>query len=1171
MNPTDTFDVYVANLIPSDTEDDLRAIFDVVGEIHSVKILQPKDGESRNVAFVRFLDEKDAECAAKYFNNHILEDNRSLIVRYRSKENKDTQRLSNDYPNKTDNTLTSPTLDKLTVQENVKEAAVVHIESPICFYGHNMDPKEAIKLQEITEELEKSCPTCPRVIGQMSSQQIYGCKFSEDGMWYRCCVGKCLPKNEVEVQYIDYGNNEIVDRFGLVSLPASLTSHPAFASCYQIENMELVDHDSSSQLFQKGAEKLKQLVADKCLEITVKGSDSKVTYVKEIKVDNDVLDVKQALLDTGSAKIKEILNGFTSPPPSAKTPFSTFRKTSTRSESNGWRSNGDDQNKTNGFFKESSDISSLKKKLSDKDDMINEIKRSTTEEIVSLKNTIKTQTDKYNNLNVEIEKMKAQTEKPQVTASFASLLDKVRDLRNLRAASPVGEDVFNERLQAIVDLYMKSDASICLASMIQYNDVQTEQENLKAQREFIMKCSDKEQLTELLEERDNMIRKCVKSIRAMLKHVATLPLSARWDELQDGAEYLRNNFSHLIDACNDVVEPLEICMEKYRDERSNADAELKKLREASNEKSSKLFKLLGQFQRECHCIVSVKASPEIADVDTCILDYKGAVDEETASTKILLEEMKKSDKLKSVICSLQRSINTELEDIKFLKSQDFKEKYEDAMEKLKASVKSKPDTGVLLKARKQIKQLKSKFRHKQADLIDLEEDSDETDKSEIKEIEKGLDDVRSFLHEQFVKEHEEMIKLAEASKGNFPELVKLHPELSLEDFIESNNLWQRSRTIDHYIQLPSNILRSQPKKIAYKYVFNGQPCVIKEVSLSTRSSDLLLKNVVDRIVEYTKQDRVNCMKISCIFTDKSERKLYYHQGFASEGNLIQFIRNTSPELNVLKTLFKDLLRSLASNHNPHYGIKPENILVNKTDDGKISAYLGEPSFIIQKKKSLISCLNKCESVSNYPKLDLFINQPPSQSDLICLAGVMLWAFYQDATFSEMVHNDIITIVNDDSLKTLLQSMLSVDQNERLTACEILSHPFFNQNVDVTDDVTSVMDNTSNISKIVNVDESMNLTSNMSTLNLDDTLLIRKEDEPSDVIINITKTNDVSDDGEMLEKSIGNDGGSVEGKEIDAWEKALQEKKNKRLGEIQEEERPNVLEESLITISDDDDF
>jgi len=30
--------------------------------------------------FVRFLHEKDAECASQYFNNYLLEDGRTLIV-----------------------------------------------------------------------------------------------------------------------------------------------------------------------------------------------------------------------------------------------------------------------------------------------------------------------------------------------------------------------------------------------------------------------------------------------------------------------------------------------------------------------------------------------------------------------------------------------------------------------------------------------------------------------------------------------------------------------------------------------------------------------------------------------------------------------------------------------------------------------------------------------------------------------------------------------------------------------------------------------------------------------------------------------------------------------------------------------------------------------------------
>lgn len=47
--------------------------------------------------------------------------------------------------------------------------------------------------------MEKQCPAQPKVVGQLSTQQIYGCKFSEDGLWYRCCVERCLTKNMVRL------------------------------------------------------------------------------------------------------------------------------------------------------------------------------------------------------------------------------------------------------------------------------------------------------------------------------------------------------------------------------------------------------------------------------------------------------------------------------------------------------------------------------------------------------------------------------------------------------------------------------------------------------------------------------------------------------------------------------------------------------------------------------------------------------------------------------------------------------------------------------------------------------------------------------------------------------------------------------------------------------------
>ena len=78
------------------------------------------------------------------------------------------------------------------------------------------------------------------------------CKFSMDEMWYRCKLLKCLPKNEIHVRYIDYGNCEITNRFGLVTLPAEVLDLPPLCGFYQVNGVTLIDDDQNPSYTLRG-------------------------------------------------------------------------------------------------------------------------------------------------------------------------------------------------------------------------------------------------------------------------------------------------------------------------------------------------------------------------------------------------------------------------------------------------------------------------------------------------------------------------------------------------------------------------------------------------------------------------------------------------------------------------------------------------------------------------------------------------------------------------------------------------------------------------------------------------------------------------------------------------------------------------------------------------------
>eukprot|EP00111_Clytia_hemisphaerica_P015544 TCONS_00045877-protein len=1152
---SETFDVYVGNLIPSDSEDDLKEVFDIIGDIHSVKILPLKAGETRNCGFVRFKTQEDAQCAVQYCNNHQLQDGRKIFVRYNGNKERVKKVITEQQPSdeKKETYVITPKRSvspKIVSTEALKKETVCvsHVESPIKFYCQCVSQEKVNELVELGEELETLCPSQPKVIGQLSIQQIYGCKFSEDEQWYRCSIIRCLQQNQVEIRYIDYGNKEIVDRFGLVTLPANITKRPVLSRCCQIDSVQLVSTDDTSTLFKVGIDKLKELIYDKAIEIEIKKTDNVLSYIKSVSINGSTLDLENVLVSTGSTKVKTF-DGFSSPPHSQRTPFAEYKDNALSSGVVTVTGKTTTPTQTKPPYDYELQSYTLKSKLQQKEQALAQLEKATTATIEELRKNLRYQKEMMKN---------------PFSACMKEMATKVKGLRELRANSKTAEDT---KLIEVIDEIMESDSLIALSSMKEYNDVQIEQENLKIQQEQIIKCTDKDDLNDLLEERDGLFRKCIKRIRAFLKHLEGLPLRQREAKVLYAVKYIENNFPDHFDGSSTQEGEISLsrALTDYKDQQSNLSKDLNVCRERTNNKSSQLFKAIGQVQRVLHCTLTLNATPADDEMETekYISEYKNAIEEEQRITMESSKDTQSSVKLKVLITSFRRALSTELEDIQILRKPDFKEKYQTLLDTFKENLKNKPDKSELLKAKKHIKQLKSKFRHKQADLSDLEEDSDDVDDSEVDEIEKELGNIRQDLHKQFIIEHREMVKLADACEGNFPEINKLHPELALDEFIESNNLWQRSRTIDHYLGSNSKTLKSKPKQIAYQCDFNGKPCVIKELSLSSKDSQQL-KMIVDRIVEFSKDQRMNTTRVHCIFTDKSERKLYYHQDYATEGNMLEFIEKSNPEPKVLKGLFKDCFASLVSTAKPHCGIKPENVLVTKyNEDGPYRALFAESNFLIKKDKTAVQSLN-LDDVENYPKLDVFINLSQSRIDLVCLAALMFKAFHRDCSFTDVIHCDVENFVKDESLKEILSRVFNPSDTV-LTAQDILTSKFFEEKMEVVesqlsspDDVTQ--DGTADVSKIVNLDDTTisvtDLTDDISNLlNLDESSISATEED-----LETKSEGDVT-----LDQSTE----SIEdGKEIVAWEKALKERK---LSRKPKDEKSVAVQPQEAAISDDDDF
>ncbi|XP_057298366.1 serine/threonine-protein kinase 31-like isoform X2 [Hydractinia symbiolongicarpus] len=1146
MTSAGTFDVYVANIPFGYNEEQIREIFDVAGEISGVKIVPPKDDGKGKIAFVKFVNEEDAKCAAQYMSNHQLDDKTHLTVRYNAtvQTEKTVEAISNG--NHVNGVSQAKSPNK-TVKYQVDEmfpVYVVHVESPIQFWAQKFTLTHAAEIQEITEQMEKQCPAQPKVVGQLSTQQIYGCKFSEDGLWYRCCVERCLTKNMVHVRYIDYGNSETVERFGLVSLPLNLTTKPPSASCFRLDGLELTVSDENSELFKKGVQTVTELIHDQTIEVKVVRTENTVNVTKVCRIQNgSLLDLATKLIANGCAKVKiDKPAPFSMPPKSnqrIRSPFSIATAALSRTVETTAQQNG--QNSVH-----NEKVALLEKQISEKDAVIASLE------------------SKYNLKSSEC----AKNLETAVSLKFNNLLKKVIELRQIRKSVPSGINIFPEELQAQVDLFLNNDDVIKLRTMKQYQNIVASEKNLAEQQLLITSCTEKDNLPDLIEDRDKVMKKLIRDIKNFLKHIALLPLDTRATELEDALNNLKMQYTDLISgeqqsfASDTKTESsLEIAINAYELIKSNQSSSIKALQKTANERSSKLFKILSEVQRECHCVIQDTNGSIESDIDILIKEYEEAMSEEIKSIQEIGQEGEDAISLKDVIRELKKSLDAEIADINLIRG-TLVLQYSDIKEKYELLLQNKPDVNAVVQARKQIKALKSKFRHKLADITDMEEDSDENDKEELNELEEDLNEIRLKLHASFIEELEEMKILCDKCKVNFPELSIQHPEIGLDAFQASNYLLQNSRSIEHYSHNALPVIVQKKKQTTYKAMFNGRPCILKEITLDGKK--LVLDDVLAHIVQFSKDRLADYdVDISCVFTNKNERKLYIHQDFMEDGNILEFITEKNPSEKVVCELLIDVLTALDKKESPYSALKPQNVLIKRLSTGAFRAVLAEPHFTDSQVKQLEGCLYLHKTIPGYPVLDMFQEQPSKQADMVCFGGMLLWVLNHNSSFSKNVHSDIELVVQDTLLKDLLRQLLNPTVAERITAGQALAHNYFKEILRKPEILSNSM--------LETVKEEEEVTDVESDIKEEESLVSEidshVESEKDDNSVDELNNNKVKTEAEEETETLQNEEESQMA--IDGWNQALLEKakRKSRLAAVLEQKPQDVS----ISDDDDDDF
>jgi staphylococcal nuclease domain-containing protein 1 len=138
-------------------------------------------------------------------------------------------------------------------------------------------------------------------VDTLKSGDYCSAQFTVDNVWYRARVKKVMPNAEYLIQYMDYGNVEVLPKSRLRSLGSQFTvgQLPPQALELQLAYVNLPSHDEDAEY--EGLAALKLLIQNKSLQLQVLAKQG--STITGIVLDKS-LSVNEELLRQGHALVK---------------------------------------------------------------------------------------------------------------------------------------------------------------------------------------------------------------------------------------------------------------------------------------------------------------------------------------------------------------------------------------------------------------------------------------------------------------------------------------------------------------------------------------------------------------------------------------------------------------------------------------------------------------------------------------------------------------------------------------------------------------------------------------------------------------------------------------------------------------------------------------------------
>ncbi|XP_019896359.2 serine/threonine-protein kinase 31 isoform X2 [Esox lucius] len=911
-------------------------------------------------------------------------------------------------------------MDPFVMDRENMELVGVTVDA-ITFWAQVVNQDQQIK--NINNVLAERCPAAPVLHGTPNPKKIYGAVFSGDSCWYRC---KVLQQNDdkFQVSFIDYGNTELVSRLALVELPEDLQSQ-CFTNNYKLWGFH-VSTDEDATHFQQGKAYLQNLIYGKKVRIQKKsvcfnGTILVQAFLGNLDIGVEVLKMKFATLNLPGGNCEspmsvQALYGYGDmlavpvSMPKLRPAFDDQRPLSLKKKSSGTAQCAANLGKTP--HQELVEENQRLEVERDAQQWSSQHKEHMLRESVSELQTLLEQTvndakegDRCKAEQKTLQCISEQLEKhlqdakedepgelqqkqvdrflgSLVAEQFSRLAEKVNSLRGLRERT-LGNTESDSLMESIsVVINNRISAPVTMGKMDSaWSDYKVAQDKVKA-------CQTKEQLGELMGNRDKVRAVLAGMVEAFIQEAKCLPLRQRMDKLEEVSASLTEVFGPA-----DLEEDAgEQAFEQFFQWRTLRSRRTKSVRDETD-KALKALCTWSENVGKFFCL-SAKTTVSVKDVVDGVNEWiKRAgikvAEELDFSQSVGDQDGRQSKAVSNAFHTAMQHIHKELGLLS------------DIMEKCLHNTKfqgdmlhwqsASPTPDALFSVKKHIRSLRSQLKWRQVEEGSLEE-AEDIDLTKILKKKEEIAETRNALFQEIGQERQEYMKLSALAEGGFPELPLLYPEADIQSYMRSGGLLMKSLDRDMFDAEPMRELSGRRPLVCTE--FQGQRVILKGYTVTEETEARMLQRTAQfhrSRKESGSQTDCGILPLLALFFGKSDPLAYVMVPYFPNASLgaVQAANplTTTETVNVMRGVAEGL-KVLDATGITHASLNPNNVFLLHRRQGMV----GDFDFTKSPVQRAVDSGMVAGSISLVaPELRQAPGTPPSPaSDMYSYGCLLLW-------------------------------------------------------------------------------------------------------------------------------------------------------------------------------------